>query len=306
MAEVAKRSPATEPVAETRRSAVPSLAPDASVGAGFEVTLAACLRALRIATSRGDPERPETVHRFRVGVRRLRSLLAAFRGVLPAEENRHLSARLASFAKRYGRAREWDVFRTVTLEPMVASLPDEPALLEIDACAREARNRAMPPDVNFLAELDAVGAALDAAHWLHYPRPEFADEWRRPLKDFAVDLLGTLHRRLRKRLKSVDLNDQASFHRLRISAKKMRYPIEMFRTLFDEDAVSAYLEQLIAVQDALGHLNDALVARDLVATLPLSSRAQGLVNGWIGREIEACRDRFPAAARGCRRVDPFW
>jgi CHAD domain-containing protein len=264
------------------------------------------LRSLRHPNHRSESERPEAVHRFRVGLRRLRSLIAAFRSVLPDGERRALNARLSALGKRYSRVREWDVFLAGTLRPTAAALPDEPALLELEACAREARKRALPNPVNFHTEVSEVAAAIDAAPWLHHPRPEFADEWRSNLKDFAVKLLEKHHRRLRKRLKAVDLEHQESFHELRIEAKKIRYPIEMFEALFDSEGVDAYLDRLIAVQDALGQLNDALVARNLVSELPLSSRPQGLANGWLAHEIEARQRRVPVAAKRLRKAAPFW
>jgi CHAD domain-containing protein len=70
--------------------------------------------------------------------------------------------------------------------------------------------------------------------------------------------------------------------------------------------VDDYLDRLIAVQDALGHLNDALVARDRLAELPVSSRAQGLVSGWLAHEVAARRDRFPRAAKSLRKATAFW
>ena len=76
--------------------------------------------------------------------------------------------------------------------------------------------------------------------------------------------------------------------------------------MFDSKAVDDYLGRLIAVQDALGHLNDAVVARSLVAELPLSSRSQGLVSGWLAHEIDSCRERFPSAAKKLRNAAPFW
>ncbi len=107
-------------------------------------------------------------------------------------------------------------------------------------------------------------------------------------------------------LKKVDIADQGDFHKLRIEAKKIRYPTEMFGNLFEPKLVDGYLDRLIAVQDALGHLNDALVARDRLAELPVSSRAQGLVSGWLAHEVTARRDRFPRAAKSLRKSPPFW
>jgi len=306
MTEASRRGLAMAPVLEIGSSSSPMISPETSVGAGLQAMLSVSLRGLRHPNHRGETERPESVHRFRVGLRRLRSLISAFRSVLPEAERKALGARLSALGKRYSRVREWDVFLTGTLRPMAAALEDEPALLELEACAREARQRALPGPVNFHAEAQEVASAIAAANWLHHPSPEFAGEWRGNLKDFATKLLAKNHRRLRKRLKAVDLDRQESFHELRIQAKKMRYPIEMFENMFDRNAVDDYLERLIAVQDALGHLNDALVARSLVDELPLSSRPQGLANGWLAHEIESCRERFPSAAKKLRKATPFW
>ena len=306
MTETVRRIAAADSVLDIGRTAYPVIAPDSTVGAGLQLMLAAGVRSLRNAAHRGEPERPDTVHRFRVGLRRVRSLLFAFRKVLPEDDRRLLGKRLASMAKRYSRTREWDVFIAATLRPMAEALPDEPALMELETCAREARRRSLPDGINFHTEASEVATALDAAGWLHHPRSEFADDWQKDLKVFASELLAKHHRRLRRQLKAVDLDHQAAFHKLRIEAKKLRYPTEMFENLFDGKAVDEYLDRLIAVQDALGQLNDALVARSLVAELPLSSRPQGLVNGWLAHEIVIRRHRFPAAAKKLRKASPFW
>jgi CHAD domain-containing protein len=306
MAETVRRNLATAAVSDVASTARLPLVPDKSAGAGLQVMLAASLRTLRGAGHHGESERPESVHRFRVGLRRLRSLISAFRSMLPDAERRALGARLSALGRRYSRVREWDVFLSGTLRPMATALTDEPALLELEACAREARQHALPDTVDFRAEVAEIVAAVDAAAWLHRPRPEFIDEWHKDLKLFASELLTKHHQRLRKRLKKVDLDHQESFHELRIQAKKLRYPIEMFEDLFDKAAVSDYLDRLIAVQDALGQLNDALVARGLIAELPLSSRPQGLALGWLAHEIEARRQRFAPTAKRLRKAKPFW
>jgi len=306
MTETVRRGVATDSVIVIGRAAPPAIAADLTVGAGFEAVLSGSVRALRHVSHRAEQDRPEVIHRFRVGLRRLRSLISAFSKILPEEERRALGARLGALGKQYSRVREWDVFIASTLSPMATSLPDEPALLELEACAREARQRALPSSIDLAAAADDIAAAIDAATWLHTPRTELSELWQSNLKDFASDLLRKRHRRLKKRLKAVDLDQQPSFHDLRIQAKKIRYPIEMFKDIFDSDRVEDYLDRVIAVQDALGHLNDALIARELIADLPLSSRPQGLANGWLAREIELCRQRFPAAAKKLRKATPFW
>jgi triphosphatase len=80
----------------------------------------------------------------------------------------------------------------------------------------------------------------------------------------------------------------------------------MFGNIFDAKLADSYLDRVIAVQDVLGHLNDALVARERLAELPISSRAQGLVSGWLAHEVAARRERFPRAAKNLRKAAPFW
>ena len=306
MTETVRRDMASDPVIQIGYTAYPVLTPDSTVGDGLRIMLASGVRSLRIASQRGAADRPDTIHRFRIGLRRLRSVLGIFGKVLPDDERRLLNPRLGSVAHDYGRAREWDVFLSGTLRPMAEALPDEPALLELDTAARAARRSALPAGTVLRQQADDVIAAIEQADWLHQPTTIHDAEWQKRLVPFAGALLTKRHRRLRKRLKSVDIANQVDFHHLRVQAKKIRYPIEMFSNLFGEHPVDAYLDRLIAVQDALGHLNDALVARDRLAELALSSRSQGVVSGWLAHETKARQERFPRAAKRLRHAKPFW
>ena len=304
MTETVRR--AAESVIEIGHTAYPVLTPESTVGAGLRVMIASGLRSLNAASQRGGSDRPEAIHRFRIGLRRLRSVLSAFSNVLPEDERRALNQRLGSVGRSYSRLREWDVFLADTVQPLAESLPDEPSLIEIDATAREARKRALPETSGLRRQVDEIVTTIEEAEWLQRPAGAFELEWQKDLKGFAGGLLAKRHRRIRRHLKKVDIADQEDFHKLRIEAKKIRYPTEMFGNLFETKAADAYLDRLIAVQDALGHLNDALVARDRLVELPVSSRAQGLVSGWLAHELAARRERFPRAAKNLRKATPFW
>jgi CHAD domain-containing protein len=304
MTDTVRRS--AESVIEIGHTAYPVLTPDSTVGTGLQVMIASGLRSLKGASQRGGTERPESIHRFRIGLRRLRSVLSAFSMVLPEDERRSLNRRLGSVGLSYSRLREWDVFIAGTVQPLAESLPDEPSIIELDATAREARKRALPDTSSLRRQVDDIVATIEEAEWLQRPAGAFELEWQKDLSGFASELLAKRHRRLRKRLKKVDIAVQEDFHRLRIQAKKIRYPTEMFGNLFEPKPADAYLDRLIAVQDALGQLNDALVARDRLVELPISSRAQGLVSGWLAHEVKARSDRFPRAAKRLRKATPFW
>jgi CHAD domain-containing protein len=282
------------------------LGADLTVGDGLKEMLSGTLGALHRRNSAAKMPGSEAVHRFRVGLRRLRSVLSGFADAFPDGERRALGDRLRSIAQRYGRAREWDVFLAHSVAPLRAAVPGENTLLVLQRLARRARRQAMPPGDTLRSNLEAIDAVVAEATWLRTPAPELVEVWERPLRDHAAQLLAKRHRKLRKRVKRADLADQFAFHELRIQVKKLRYPIELVKSVFDEEAADEYLERLVDLQDLLGRLNDAHLGSDLMRELDLPAPAQHLLTGWMAREIAACRERFPACGRSFRRAKPFW
>jgi CHAD domain-containing protein len=100
-------------------------------------------------------------------------------------------------------------------------------------------------------------------------------------------------------------------HALRIQAKRLRYVAEFVRSLFPSRPTKKYLTALKAIQDVLGHLNDAAVARNLLPALTSSdptggARASGLVAGWTAAEVNAARRRFAEAWQDFADTKRFW
>jgi CHAD domain-containing protein len=216
MTETVRRN--AESVIEIGHTAYPVLTPDTTVGAGLRVMIVSGLRSLKGASQRGGSDRPESIHRFRIGLRRLRSVLSAFSKVLPEDERRALNQRLGSVGRSYSRLREWDVFLSDTVQALADSLPDEPSLIEIDGTAREARKRALPDPGGLRHQVDDIVTIIEEAEWLQRPAGAFDLEWQKDLKGFASGLLAKRHRRIRKHLKKVDINEQEDFHTLSIEA----------------------------------------------------------------------------------------
>jgi triphosphatase len=288
------------------RPAQPELTADLAVGEGLLEMLTGAMSALARRGSAAMNPGAETVHRFRVGLRRVRSILSAFAEALPERERQALSDRLRAVAQRYGQVREWDVFLAQVVMPLREAMPQEEALMALERAARKARRQALPPGDTLRSNLLTIEAAIEEAPWLRRPNPDQAAVWDTKLRDYAAQLLGKRHRRLRRRIKIVDLADPAAFHQLRIRVKKLRYPSELLKSLFDEERVAKYLERLVDLQDVMGGLNDARVEGELLARLELQATAQHLVGGWLARDTASCRERFPGCARAFRRADPFW
>ena len=90
-----------------------------------------------------DRSDPEGVHQFRVALRRMRSALVAFKGVLPARDTAWLDREASRLIDLLGPARDWDVFITETLATVRAARPDDETLVSLAAAAGEARARPM-------------------------------------------------------------------------------------------------------------------------------------------------------------------
>jgi triphosphatase len=293
--------------AALRKTDALHLTPDLTVGEGLQEMVAGALGALHRQDSSAKASSRDSVHRLRVGVRRLRSILSAFGDALPEDERRALGDRLRAVAQRFGRAREWDVFLEYFLAEVRKAMPEEKkALDEVERLAGEARRQALPPGDSIKTSLVAIEVAVEEAAWLRRPAPSLTACWETPLPDYAATLLGRRHRQLKKRVKSVELTDQRAFHRLRVRVKKLRYPAELLKSLFNETEASGYLDRLVHMQDALGALNDAFAARRLIGELTLAMPTERLLVGWIARDIETCRERFPPRGRAFRQGQPFW
>jgi triphosphatase len=291
--------------AAIRPQTVLELNADLTVGDGLQEMVAGALAALKARGRGGGDPNANAVHRFRVGLRRLRSILSVFDDALPDCERRALGDRLRAIGQRYGRTREWDVFLANTVAPLQA-IANHETLSVLERLARSARRASVPPGDTLRAHVADIEAAVAGAPWLRHPASAQAELWDLPLREHAAKLLSKRHRKLKKGVKDADLVHQAAFHQLRIRVKKLRYASEFLKSLFDNDRADKYLDRLVGLQDLMGRLNDARIGTVLMEELSLPGPARHLLTGWLACEIASCRERFPGRARAFRRAAPFW
>jgi triphosphatase len=215
---------------------------------------------------------PEGVHQMRVAVRRLRSAIAALKDLLPAEERRWISGELSWLVDALAGARNLDAFATDLLHPAKAELAHKPGLEELAAALEGMRRTAYGRvEEAILSERHAVGM-LRVSHWFE------VRGWRGeartppmmltvPIGELAPSLLDRRWRQLRRRAKGFRRQTSRQRHKLRIAAKKLRYTVELFESLFDAAVVQGFVKRLKRLQDDLGYANDVRVARDIVREL---------------------------------------
>jgi triphosphatase len=138
-----------------------------------------------------------------------------------------------------------------------------------------------------------------------------------PIAIFAADELTRRWRKVRKRGRALAQLDAPSRHKLRIQAKKLRYAVEFFASLFDSKRAvkrrKQFLSALERLQDGLGDLNDIAVHEERIAAMSIRQRsstnrafAAGLLTGREDARIEAAMTAAKEAYADLSRIKPFW
>lgn len=259
---------------------------------------------------------PEYLHQARVAVRRLRSALTVFAPALPDPALAPLREELRWLMGVLGPARDWDVFATEILPPLMAAMPGRPlASLARDGEARRRVARAALTAA--VASRRLTRLLLEAGRVLLLrPWEQAADQigsaWQSaPATALAESVLDRRQRQLLRRGRHFARLEPAARHRLRIVAKKQRYAAEFFAELYAPKAARAYIKNLAALQDGLGALNDIAVTGRLLDDLrggraPNRAWACGLVQGWVESHAQARVAELESAWRRMKKVRPFW
>jgi triphosphatase len=240
-----------------------------------------------------ESEDPEFVHQARVALRRLRAALRIFRDTLGAERARAWRDELGAIARALGAVRDWDVFGTETLPPVLTIYGD--ARLARRLRRRTERRRAAERAAarEALRSPRYARAILEIARWVSQADVAPAGTAKQ-LRRLASRVLRRRHQRLLREAADPGSLSLEARHDLRIDAKRLRYGTDALASLFGPRRVAAYLDALSRLQDALGEANDAATAMRLLEELaPPQAFAE------YARGVFALRARTdPALVRG--------
>ena len=253
------------------------------------------------------------VHETRVAVRRLRSVLGVVKRPAACAATEALRPMLRELACRLGAARDWDVFLEGSGARLAERLGDEADAARLLAATRRQRAAAYRalhkafagPERGMLERQLAYVSALrpweDAA----------GDQAALLARDAVAFASGVLHkRRLRVRRAGRDFKHLApeALHALRKEGKRLRYAAEAFAALFPGAATRRHLKRLRVLQSALGEMQDAEVARELLTQLGGAGRgyAGGLALGIAEGRGDGLRAEAHAAWRRFSKAEAFW
>lgn len=205
---------------------------------------------------------PEPLHRMRVAMRRLRTVLRQFGPalVLPGGVG---DARIAKAARRLGMARDLDVLRARLDQELIPQLPEEEARALKPVLRQLRRERSLAGEQ--LADTLTSGGYLKLLErlqgWLK--QPVFTALGAEPVAAWRVEWQAPL-------LSALAVHpgwfvaeagaDPESVHDLRKQCKNARYCLENLQPLNGE-AGDGWVRRFQGLQDLLGELNDLEVLR---------------------------------------------
>ena len=298
-----------QPTARKPHSVV--LEPDIAVHEAFARLSAGVLDDLlanQPAALRGDEI--EGIHQMRVGIRRLRSLLALFERFVEPHAALRFEDELRRLGRVLGEARDWDVFLAETLPAAIETAADLKMVEPLRAAAEERRHAAHQAAKKAVQEPSFTRFVLAFRVWSHRPEATMAGRiGERCMKEAAPALLDDVARKVAKRLAAADPDEPATLHALRRSAKKLRYAIEYFDGLYGA-AAEPYYKRCSAAQKRLGELNDLVTLQHLAEVLAADRLdlvpAVAVLENRSAAPVARAIGRLDKPLGRLRREKPFW
>ena len=237
-----------------------------------------------------DPEDAEGLHDFRVSIRRLRSTLSAWKGLLRGVVTKRDRRTLAGFQKRTGASRDAEV-ALVWLESQRSELCPEhlPSLEWLVGClgnpAGAIRASREPLRAPVTGRTDGTRASrphpggsaaptgthlefeTQVAGWADGFVPRVADRVPgsgagRPYAEALAERVDRIAHRLDARVGGLGGDRERGPHRVRIACKRLRYLVEPVGA--ESEVAVSLVDRCKRLQDVLGTLNDANILDDLL------------------------------------------
>ncbi len=258
---------------------------------------------------------PEGVHKMRVAIRRIRTILKAYRKVLGKKAVKPINKELRWLFKQLGEARDADVGE-MAIREFIAALPADAALAAAPY-ERHVRQRT----VAAYTELTAVFVGkryrklMRILEKLIHAGPRKAMKAR--VGDLTIaeaaerDINKCARRMIRHGDRIIAESLIEKIHKLRIEAKHLRYLLDFF-SMAQPVRWKQSIAELEKLQDLLGWHQDAITSRERLEayhdSLPTAGKDCELrlsIDRLISTEndrMESCRRAFPVAWREFKTV----
>lgn len=243
---------------------------------------------------------PEVGHQLRVAVRRLRTLLWAYRWQFPEGLADEWRRRFRDVDALIGPARDWDVIVNILLrEGLPSSEPTARILLKsLEQASDEARTASRVTLASVNPER-LVSSFREAVSHVVASQEQCGGR----LGELVQVSIAKASKRAFKSLDRAKTGGMHELHDVRIQIKRLRYLLEFFSPLLRSSEVKR-IHRLQRLQDALGSLNDVVVGASYLSEVPAAPQyaiAHTQFMEWLTAEQAARRCFAVAALRGLSR-----
>lgn len=204
---------------------------------------------------------PAALMQIRIGMRRIRVGLKIFQQIIPKETRSRFNREFQYFGNLLGHARNMDVFLEVTLTESAKKAPLKKAYKELNELAEIRRREEYQVISRELIGGHFESVVKDFNKWV-------SSDWSaklgraakkfmaRPVAPFALSVLEQGETDLLNQGTEDEHLSADELHDVRKYAKRARYHLRFFSSLFNEEKVREGFEILVEMQDCLGHVND--------------------------------------------------
>jgi CHAD domain-containing protein/CYTH domain-containing protein len=232
--------------------------------------------AAKASSRLGDESDTEALHDFRVGLRRLRTLLKSYRDLLEDSVSKKQRRTLRELASSTGSARDSEVqLAWLARQESRLKAQDQDAWQWLSARLETRRARSY---AQLREETVAAFRALEQKlrrGLSRYTAHLGPDASRTTFSALAGERVRAAGDELEATLCAIaSPGDVEGCHEARIRAKRLRYLIEPLRDTSFEEAANALVKSIKGLQELLGELHDAHVLASEVATALVESASE--------------------------------
>lgn len=237
----------------------------------------------------------EHIHQARVSLRRLRSALKHFSS-WSNEVNPLWEEQIAELFRQLGDTRDEDAIRTEVL-PIIKQHGSPELLLPVSAQPLK--------ELSILfTSLDTIKLLLDLLAFAY--SEEDSKSKTGGLKKHIKKSLDKLHHKVISNAEHFSELEVTQQHKIRKTAKQLRYCVEFISSLYPDKKVQQYLKQLQPVQNTLGQYNDLFMAEGIFNKAVENDSSFWFALGWVKAKQPHLQKRSAKALQTFSQAETFW
>lgn len=237
----------------------------------------------------------EHIHQARVSLRRLRSALKHFSS-WSNEVNPLWEEQIAELFRQLGDTRDEDAIRTEVL-PIIKQYGSPELLLPVSA-------KPLKELSILFTSSDTIKLLLDLLAFAY--SEEDSKNKRGGLKKHIKKSLDKLHHKVISNAEHFSELEVTQQHKIRKTAKQLRYCVEFISSLYSDKKVQQYLKQLQPVQNTLGQYNDLFIAEGIFNKAVENDSSFWFALGWVKAKQPHLQKRSAKALQTFSQAETFW